>query len=103
MRKGHCKERAIGQHQGLMALLSYRFIKVVLDTRLGSELITEVVISLNERRILEEWQLSKVVFIPKPTKDHRAAKGWHPVNCIRKLVEKVIANKLQMAVLFHKG
>ena len=75
--------------------ISYRFIKMVLDTRLGREVITEVAISLREGWIPEEWQLSKMVFIPKPSKDHRVAKGWSPINlinCIGKLAEKVVAD-----------
>ena len=86
--------------------ISYRFIKAVLDTKLGRELIAEVAMCLREGRIPEDWQLSKVVFIPKPSKNHQAAKGWCPINlinCIGKLVEKVVADELQMAGLFHEG
>ena len=46
-----------------------------------------------------------MVFIPKPNKDHKAAKGWRPINlinCIGKLAEKVVADELQEAGLFHK-
>ena len=86
--------------------ISYRFIKIVLDTRLGEEVVREVAESLKEGRIPGTWQNSKVVFIPKPNKDHKAAKGWRPINlinCIGKLAEKVVADKLQAAGLFHKG
>lgn len=72
----------------------------MLDTRLGREIITEVATTLREGRIPEEWQLSKVVFIPKPNKDHKVAKGWRPIkliNCIGKLAEKVVADELQVA------
>ena len=71
---------------------------MVLDTRLGRELVREVATALKEGRILEEWQHSKVVFIPKPNKDHKAAKEWRPINlinCIGKLAEKVVADELQ--------
>ena len=47
-----------------------------------------------------------MVFISKPNKDHRAAKGWRPINlinCIGKLAEKVVADELQEAGLFYKG
>ena len=73
--------------------ISYRFI-MALNTKLGRELITEVAMSLKEGRIPEEWQHSKLVFTPKPNQDHRAAKGWRPINlinCIGKLAEKVDA------------
>ena len=86
--------------------ISYWFIKVVLDTRLGEEVVREVAESLKEGRIPEAWQNSKVVFIPKPNKDHKAAKEWRPINlinCIGKLAEKVVADKLQEPGLFHKG
>ena len=55
--------------------ISYRFLKLVLDTKLGSEMVQEVAESLKEGRIPDAWQNSKVVFIPKPNKDHKAAKG----------------------------
>ena len=80
--------------------ISYRFIKLVLDTSLGREIVQEVAESLKEGRIPKAWQNSKVVFIPKLDKDHKAAKGWRPINlinCIRKLAEKVVANELQGA------
>ena len=43
--------------------------------------------------------------IPKPGKDHKATKGLRPINlinCIGKLGEKVVADRLQLAGLFHK-
>ena len=83
--------------------ISYRFIKAVLNTKLGKELIREVAVSLKEGVILGEWQLSEVVFISKPNKDHQAAKGWRLINCVGKLAEKVVAAELQMVGLFHKG
>ena len=61
---------------------------------------------LKKGRIPEEWQRSKVIFIPKPNKDHQAAKGWRPINlinCVGKLVEKVIEDELQEAGLFTEG
>ena len=51
-----------------------------------------------------DWQLSKVVIIPKPEKDHIQLKGWHPINlidCVCKLGAKVIADELQEVGLFH--
>ena len=86
--------------------ISYWFIKMVLDTRLEGEVVWEVAESLKEGRIPGAWQNSNVVFIPKPNKDHKAAKGWRPINlinCIGKLAEKVVADELQVAGLFYKG
>ena len=55
--------------------ISYRFIKMVVDTRLGREVITEVATTLKEGRIPGEWQLSKVVFTPKPNKNEQQKDG----------------------------
>ena len=75
-----------------------------MNTRLGREVVREIAMMLKEGRILEEWQRSQAVFILKPNKDHQAAKGWRPIiNCIGKLAEEVIADKLQEADLFHRG
>ena len=49
---------------------------------------------------------AKVVFIPKPNKDHKAAKDWRPINlinCIGKLAEEVVADELQEPGLLHKA
>ena len=62
--------------------ISYRLVKMMLDTRLGRELVREIAIPLKEGGILEKWQRSKVVFIPKPNKDHQATKEWRPINLI---------------------
>ena len=78
----------------------------MLNTRLGRELVREIVMTLKEGRIPEEWQFSKVIFIPKANKDHRAAKGWRPIKLINrtgKLAEKIIADEMQEAGSFHKG
>jgi len=75
----------------------YKLIKRVLDLKLGSELIREVAENLIKGRIPKEWQHSKVVMIPKPRKDHSKTKGWRPINlinCISKLGEKVVADRL---------
>ena len=69
-------------------------------------MVGEITRPLKQGRIPEEWQQSKVVFIPKPNKGHKATKGWRPIiliNCIGKLAEKVVVDELQEAGLFHKG
>ena len=71
-------------------------------TRLFEELI-ELIARMGKAP--KEWQFSKVVMIPKPGKDHNTTKGWRPmnlINCVGKLGEKVIANRLQEAGLFHQ-
>lgn len=70
--------------------ISYRIIKLTLNTPLGRELMEEVVDNLRAGRIPKSWQHSKVVMIPKPGKDHKTTKGWRPINlinCIGKLGE----------------
>ena len=45
-----------------------------------------------------------MVLIPKPGRDLTRTKSWRPINlinCIWKLVEKVVANALQDAGLLH--
>ena len=52
-----------------------------------------------------QWLDSKVVFIPKPGKDHTQLKAWRPItliNCIGILGEKVVAKELQQANLLHR-
>jgi len=86
--------------------IGYRLIKMVMRTKLGDELMKEVAGNLARgRRIPKEWQNSKVVMIPKPGKDYNKTKGWRPINlinCIGKLVEKVVANRLQESGLLHQ-
>ena len=46
-----------------------------------------------------------VVMIPKGGKDLSRAKGWRPIvliNCLLKLMDKVVANELQQLPLFHQ-
>jgi len=64
-----------------------------------------VVENLINGRIPKEWQHSKVVMIPKLVKDHSKTKGWRPINlinCIGKLGEKVVADRLQESGLLHR-
>jgi len=85
--------------------ISYRFIKAIMKTELGEELMDEVTENIQYGRILKQWQYSKVVMIPKPSKDYKTTKGWRPINlinCIGKLGEKVVAERLQEAGLFHR-
>jgi len=85
--------------------IGYRLIKMVMGTKLGDELMKEVARNLASGKIPKEWQNSKVVMIPKLGKDHNKTKGWRPINlinCIGKLGEKVVANRLQESGLLHK-
>ena len=46
-----------------------------------------------------------VVMISKGGKDLSRAKGWRPIvliNCLLKLMDKVVANELQQLPLFHQ-
>ena len=78
--------------------ISYRLIKVVRDTRLGRELVDEVVDNLVRGIILPAWREMRVVFIPKPGRDLTLTKSWRPLNlitCVGKLGEKVVADRIQ--------
>ena len=58
-----------------------------------------------EGKIPKEWQNSKVVSIPKPNRDLALLKARRPItliNCIGKLVEKVVADELQQPGLLHR-
>ena len=77
--------------------ISYRLIKAVRDTRLGEEVIEEVVDSLWRGIIPDAWRQTRVVFIPKPSRDLTLARNWRPlnlINCIGKLGEKVVADRI---------
>ena len=85
--------------------ISYRPIKAIKDTVLGDSLFKEIGEVLITGRIPYEWQDSKVVMISKPGKDYQQVKGWRPINLINyiaKLSEKVIADQLWEAGLFHR-
>ena len=85
--------------------ISYRFIKAVISTIFGEELLIQMAKQLEMGRAPSDWQLSQVVMIPKPGKDHTQLKGWCPINlinCVCKLGEKVVADELQEAGLFHR-
>ena len=85
--------------------IGYRLIKMVMGTRLEDELIKEVARNLAKGKIPKEWQNSKIVMICKSGKDHNKTKRWRPINlinCIGKLGEKVVANRLQESELLHK-
>ena len=56
--------------------MSYRLIKAIRDTRLGRELIEEVVDCLHAGVIPEPWTEMRVGFIPKPGRDLTVAKKW---------------------------
>ena len=78
--------------------ISYRLIKAVRDTRLGRELVDEVVDNLVRGVIPPAWREMRVVFIPKPGRDLTLTKSWRPlnlINCVGKLGEKVVADRIQ--------
>ena len=87
--------------------ISYRLIKAVRDTRLGRELVGEVVDNLISGVIPVAWRKMRVVFIPKPGRDLTLTKSWRPlnlINCVGKLGEKVVADRIQDfgGDLFHR-
>ena len=76
------------------------------DTRLGQELVGEVVDNLMSGIIPTVWREMRVVFIPKPGRDLTFTKSWRPlnlINCVGKLGEKVVADRIQDfgSELFH--
>ena len=88
--------------------VGYRLIKSIRDTRLGSELLGEVVSALRGGYILDRWRDMRVVLIPKPGRDLTQTKNWRAlnlINCIGKLGEKVVADRIQEeggSILHHQ-
>lgn len=85
--------------------ICYRLIKLIRDIGLGQALIDQMAEELSLGRCPYEWQLAKIVFIPKPNRDYTLLRSWRPIhliNCICKLGEKVVADDLQEAGLFHR-
>lgn len=69
--------------------------------------MTQLAEELQKGRAPVEWQLSKVVMIPKLGKDHAQLKDWRPINlinCVAKLEEKLVSDELQEAgsALLHR-
>ena len=90
--------------------ISYRLLKLLKDTRLGLQTIKTLADFLRGRRSIlsgaGDGREITVVMIPKEGKDLTRAKGWRPIvliNCLLKLMDKAVANKLQHLPLFHKG
>ena len=91
---GHTKNGSAPGPDGI----SYHLIKAVRDTRLGQELVDEVVDNLIFGIIPPAWREIRVVFIPKPGRDISLTKSWRPlnlINCVGKLGEKVVADRIQ--------
>lgn len=78
--------------------IDHRLIKAVRDTRLGRELVQEMVDNLARGVILPAWREISVVFIPKPGRDLTLSKNWQPLNliiCVGKLWKKVVVVRIQ--------
>src|SRR5258706_16308628 len=55
--------------------ISYRFMKALVDTVFGNELLIQMARELQKGKAPTDWQLSKVIMIPKPGKVHTQLKG----------------------------
>ena len=78
--------------------VGYRLIKAVRDTRLGTEVLREVVSALRGGYIPDRWRDMRVVLIPKPGQDITQINNWRPFNlidCIGKLGENLVADRIQ--------
>ena len=67
--------------------------------------MVQVATNLTMGSIPKEWQDSKVVFIPKPGKNHTQLRAWRPIiliNCIGKLGEKAVGEESQVGNLLHR-
>ena len=86
--------------------ISYRLIKLAVKGPLEDTLFEQIAKELSNGTMPGEWQACTVIMIPKPGKDYLKARAWRPINlinCVGKLVAKVVANDLQQVVgLFHR-
>ena len=90
--------------------ISYRLLKLIKDTSLGIQVIQFLADFLRGKRSIlsgsGDGRDITVVMIPKTGKDLTKAKGWRPIvliNCLLKLMDKVVANALQDLPVFHHG
>ena len=88
--------------------ISYRLLKLLKGTKLGMQVVHTLAKFLRgEMSMLSDSGDGRditVVMIPKFAKDHSQAKGWRPIiliNCLLKLMDKVVANELQHLPVFH--
>ena len=88
--------------------VGYRMIKAVRDTKLGMEVLGEVVTALRGGYIPDRRREMRVVLILKPGRDLTQTKNWRPLNLIDyigKLDEKVMADRIQeegSSILHHQ-
>ena len=82
--------------------ISYRLLKEIKETKLGEQTLGILADFLTGRRTIllgkGDGREVTVVMIPKEGKDLTRAKGWRPImliNCLLKLMDKVVANELQ--------
>ena len=91
--------------------ISYKLLKLLLNTRLGEQTLGFLADFLKGRRtvLLSTGDSNRdltVVMIPKIGKDQSTVKGWRPIvlmSCLLKLMDKVVAEDLQMLPAFHQG
>ena len=91
--------------------VSYRLLKEIMNIELGEQSLGVLADFLRGRRSLlsstGDGREVTVVMIPKEGKDLSKVKGWRPMvlmNCLLKLMDKVVANELQkLDNLFHQG
>ena len=90
--------------------ISYCLLKLLKGTKLGTQVVHILAKFLRGKTSLlldfGDGREITVVMIPKTGKDHSQAKGWRPIvliNCLLKLMDKVVANELQNLPVFHHG
>ncbi|KAI1002277.1 hypothetical protein K3495_g5927 [Podosphaera aphanis] len=58
--------------------------------------------SLKNRHFPEIFKLAEVILVPKPSRDHRTAKGWRPIaliSCLGKGLEILVAKRMAHTAL----
>ena len=77
--------------------VGYGLIGAVRGTRLGREVLGEVVAGLWGGYMPDRWRDMRVVLISKPGRDLTQTKNWRPlkvINCVGKLGEKVVGDRI---------
>ena len=90
--------------------ISYKLLKLLINTRLGGQTIEFLADFLKGRRTIlsstgDNRDLT-VVMILRIGKDKSTVKGWRPIvlmSCLLNLMDKVVADNLQMLPAFHHG
>ena len=92
-------------------MIAYKLLRAIKDPALGWSILNDIA-SMVPTEARQEYKVPKylrtmqMVMIPKPNKDITRVKAWRPIvlsNCVAKLSEKAIAERVQkIKMAFHR-